>query len=322
MPAEVDEARDELKEDLGDQGLLTVDDASGAVRFLAKLDGFLDSTPSDDPAGATRDYLTDQAEVFGVEAADIGDLRVTGQESSEGIQSLEFTQIVDGVPIVDSSLEAHLDEDGRLLAITGGLVPDPTLDSTEPDVAATRRSTRPPRAWPVRTRPTTASLVAYTSGDELRLAWRVMVNASSTAHYDTLVDAETGEVVRRVEPRQVRRTGLGVRQLSRQRVRGRRHHALDRALPGPEPHAADRAERPRVRGPRRRGAGHGLQRVRAAPGRRDVAQRRHRLPLPLRGVPDGGLRLRRGVPLQLGSEDAVRLDRRRRPGGHPAVLAT
>ena len=124
VPAQVDDARDDLKEDLGSQGLLTVDDASGAVRFLAQLDGFLDSTPSDDPAGAARDYLTDQAEVFGVEASDIGDLQVTGQESSDGgIQSVEFTQSVDGVPIVDSSLEAHLDEDGRLLAITGGRCP-------------------------------------------------------------------------------------------------------------------------------------------------------------------------------------------------------
>ena len=41
-------------------------------------------------------------------------------------------QSVDGVPIVDSSLEAHLDEDGRLLAITGGLVPDPTLETPTP----------------------------------------------------------------------------------------------------------------------------------------------------------------------------------------------
>ena len=42
-----------------------------------------------------------------------------------------------------------------------------------------------------------ATLVAYTAGGELRLAWRVMVRASSTARFDTLVDASSGEVVRR-----------------------------------------------------------------------------------------------------------------------------
>ncbi|HEU0023663.1 MAG TPA: M36 family metallopeptidase [Thermoleophilaceae bacterium] len=197
VPAQVDDARDDLKEDLGSQGLLTVDDASGAVRFLAQLDGFLDSTPSDDPAGAARDYLTDQAEVFGVEPSDIDDLELAERERSDGMQSLEFTQSVDGVPIIDTSLEAHLDDDGRLLAITGGLVPDAALDSTEPEVpqeealeAAADEVAEPGDAYDGR-------LVAYTSGDELRLAWRVMVHASSTAVYDTLVDATTGEVVRR-----------------------------------------------------------------------------------------------------------------------------
>ncbi len=57
VPAEVSDARDELKDDLGSQGLLSVDDTSGAVRFLAQLDGYLDSTPSSDPVGAARDYL-------------------------------------------------------------------------------------------------------------------------------------------------------------------------------------------------------------------------------------------------------------------------
>ena len=83
------------------------------MRFLAQLDGYLDSTPSSDPVGAARDYLSDQAEAFGVEPSDIADLRVSDRESGEGIHSLEFTQSVDGVPIVDSSLEAHLDDDGR-----------------------------------------------------------------------------------------------------------------------------------------------------------------------------------------------------------------
>ncbi len=122
---------------------------------------------------------------------------MTDQGSSEGIQSVEFMQSVDGVPIVDSSLEAHLDEDGRLLSITGGLVPDPTLDTTDPEVtraealdAATEGVAGPDTAYD-------GNLVGYTSGDELRLAWRVMVDASSTGNYDTLVDAETGEVVRR-----------------------------------------------------------------------------------------------------------------------------
>ena len=130
VPADVSRARDDLKDELGDQGLLSVDDSTGGVRFLAKLNGFLTSAPSGDPVGATRDYLRDQADAFGVEPSDMGDLRLAGRESAGGIESLEFTQSVDGIPIVDSSLQAHLDGDGRLLAISGGLVPEPALDTT------------------------------------------------------------------------------------------------------------------------------------------------------------------------------------------------
>ena len=197
VPAQVDEARDELKDDLGTQGLLTVDDATGAVRFLAKLDGFLDSTPSADAAGAAREYLADQAEVFGVERSDVGALQATEQAASDRMQSVEFTQTVEGVPIIDSSLQAHLDDEGRLLAITGGLLPDPTLETSDP--AVTREEALDAAAEGVADAGAgyDGTLVAYTAGDELRLAWRVLVNASSTGHYDTLVDAATGEVVRR-----------------------------------------------------------------------------------------------------------------------------
>ena len=145
VPAQVDEARDELKDDLGSQGLLTVDDSTGAVRFLAKLDGFLESAPNDDPTAAARDYLADQSEVFGVERSDVGALQATERAASDGMQSVEFTQTVEGVPIIDSSLEAHLDDEGRLLAITGGLLPEPTLETSDPAVSrdeALRRSGR------------------------------------------------------------------------------------------------------------------------------------------------------------------------------------
>lgn len=197
VPAAVEEARDDLRGDLGRQGLLSVDDSTGSIRFLAKLDGYLTGATSDAPAEAARDYITDQAEAFGVEPADVGDLRVAGTETAEGIDSVEFTQRVDGVPVIDSSLVAHVDPDGRLLAVTGGLVPNAQLNTTTPDVprsdaleAASEGVANPGAA-------DSSSLVAYGTDTDLRLAWRVLVVASSTGVYDTLVDARTGDVVRR-----------------------------------------------------------------------------------------------------------------------------
>ena len=214
VPAAVDEARDELKDDLGTQGLLTVDDSTGAVRFLAQLDGFLDSTPNDDPAAAAREYLADQAEVFGVERADMGAL----QRDRPGVNGGDAERRVhaNGGGRADRRLLARGPprRGGRLLAITGGLVPDPTLETSDPEVSrdealdAAAEGVGAPDGL-------RRQLVAYTAGDELRLAWRVLVNASSTGHYDTLVDAATGEVVRRANLVKFAGARQAVRQLSR-----------------------------------------------------------------------------------------------------------
>ena len=89
---------------------------------------------------------------------------------------MEFTQTVDGVPIVDSSLRRISTTTAACMAITGGLVPDPTLESTDPDVlrdeALDAAADGVAGSGDAIRRPT---LVAYTSGDELRLAWRVLV---------------------------------------------------------------------------------------------------------------------------------------------------
>ena len=196
VPAGVSEARDDLRDDLGRQALLTVDKETGAVRFLARLDGYLTTAPSNSPAATVRDYLSRRAEAFGVSPSDMSGLELSDRETAGGIQSLKFTQTVDGVPVVDAAVQAHLDESGRLIAITGGPVPDPGLD-TDPAVSRDEAQAAAARGLAPAEDTDRPVLVAYTSGNDLRLAWRVLVGASSTAQYDTLVDARSGEVVRR-----------------------------------------------------------------------------------------------------------------------------
>jgi hypothetical protein len=198
LPAAVGEAREDLRDELGDHGLLSVDESSGAVRFLAKLDGFLESAPSDEPAAAARDYLAEQAEAFGLEPGDVRALRLVDRERSDGTMTLEFGQTVEGIPIVDSALEAHLDDDGRLLAITGGLLPDPSLNTSDPRLSEADAQAAAASGVAGAGASGPGTLVGYVADDEARLAWRVLVSGSSTGQFDTLVDATTGEVVRRV----------------------------------------------------------------------------------------------------------------------------
>ena len=196
VPADVTAARDDLRDDLGRQGLLTVDKETGGVRFLARLDGYLTSDPSSSPSATVKDYLSDKADAFGVSPSDVSDLKLSDR-TSRGRRP-EPRLHADGarVPVVDSSVQAHLDDAGRLIAIAGGLVPDPSVD-TDPSVSREDAAAAAAEGLASDAAAGTPTLVVYTSGDQLRLAWRVLVKASSTAQYDTLVDAHTGKVVRR-----------------------------------------------------------------------------------------------------------------------------
>ena len=231
-------------------------------------------------------------------------------------------QSVDGVPIVDASLEAHLDEDGRLLAITGGLVPDPTLESTDPDVsrdealdAAAEGVAGPDdglrrQARGVQLRGRAAARLA---GDGERFLHRSLRHARGR---------RDGRGRAPGEPRQVRGAGRGVRQLSRRRARAARP-ALSRSTPYLDPSPT------RLSGPNAHAfvdtRGRGARRRASTSSRRPRAARRHRAPAPtsstrsastLTADYDCGAAFRCSwdpkTPLELG--------RRQRPGGHPALL--
>ncbi len=299
VPAGVTEARDDLRDDLGRQGLLTVDKETGAVRFLARLDGFLTTAPSDTPATTVRDYLSREAEAFGVSRADIAGLELSDRDTGGGIQSLEFTQTVDGVPVVDSAVKAHLDDDGRLIAITGGLVPDSDLD-TDPDISADEAQAAAARGVSSSDATGPPALVAYTSGDDLHLAWRVLVGASSTAQYDTLVDAGTGEVVRRSNLVKFGSAPSVLNNYPGGPNDTPGTHPRPHPLPDAGREPADRAQRPRVRRSGGRGAGRGPEQPGPElDGGGDPALVGHHLRLPARAVdpqPRGRLRATTASP--------------------------
>ena len=197
MPAEVRAARARLRDRLGRQGLLSLDPETRAVRFLARLDGFLTGPRAGDPATIVRDYVRAQGDVLGLDSGDTRALRVVDRGRSGGLARLVLTQSVEGIPLIDSGLRAHVTPDGRLLALTAACGRTPARDDTPAG-----RPRRGPRQGRARRGPAgagyRASLIAYERGADLRLGWRVLVSASSTAHYDTIVDAQTGVVVRRV----------------------------------------------------------------------------------------------------------------------------
>ncbi|MEO8460980.1 MAG: M36 family metallopeptidase, partial [Dokdonella sp.] len=73
-----------------------------------------------------RDYLTSNAELFGLSSADLADLHALGDSAggSSGLRMLRLEQRIDGRPIFQSETRFLIDRQGRLVKLVGQLVPN------------------------------------------------------------------------------------------------------------------------------------------------------------------------------------------------------
>jgi extracellular elastinolytic metalloproteinase len=209
-------SRDALRERLGRFGALSLDERTGTLRSVGRLNGFLTGPSGRDAGGIALGYVRDHAAAFGVEAGDLDDLRLVDREFVDGIEHLSWEQRYRGIPAADAGLKAAVTGSGRLLNVTGPPAADLAVRSTEPELgaadayAAARASGGDPSARAAVAQREggaeqvtrfadggRASLTLYRAGGGYRLAWRVLAPVSSTGVYDVLVDARSGEQVRR-----------------------------------------------------------------------------------------------------------------------------
>ena len=294
------------------------------MRFLARLDGYLTTTPSGSPAATVKDYLSDKADAFGVSPSDVSDLKLSDRTDAGGVQSLDFTQMVGGVPVVDSSVQAHLDDAGRLIAITGGLVPDPERRHQSLRLPGGCRGGGHGRCGRRRRR-------------RHRHARGLYVRGPAATGLAGVGQGVVHGPVRHARGRRHRQGGAAeqprevrvpvVRQLSGSRIRGHRDPARSQRLPHARRHRPDRSLRPRFRRSQRRGAGERPEQPHPQPALagRDAAHLGERLQLPLRAVePEPGhpvqRRLRPAVQVQLGSQGLPGLGFQQQSLRHPALL--
>ena len=205
-----------LRDDLGRSGFVATDAGTGGVRSAGRFDGFLTGPSGGSPREIALAWVRDHLPALDLRAADLRDLAVAREyRSIDGVTHLIFEQRVDGVPLVGSDLRANVTDDGRLVSVGGGARGGLSLGSATPRVSArgayarvlrsidSRADAPAVRSQTGRLRRTdfagsgTAGLVAYGAGSEARLAWRAVVPAAHDQAYDALVDARTGDVVRR-----------------------------------------------------------------------------------------------------------------------------
>lgn len=217
LPAEVEHAGERLRERLGRFGTLSIDDRTGTLRSVGRLDGFLTGPSGGDSADIALGYTRDNATAFGLDASDVNELRLVDRDFVQGVEHLAWEQRYRGIPAADAGLNAAVTGSGRLLNVTGPPATDLAVRSVEPSVSAAaayvaaRASAGDPGADVSIERRTggaeeltyfsdggRASLTLYRASSGHRLAWRVLAPVSSTGVYDLLIDARTAATVRRV----------------------------------------------------------------------------------------------------------------------------
>ena len=207
-------------ESLGSQGVVAVDPATGTVRNVGRLNGYL-SGPSRASAGTVAlAYVRAHQATLGLDRADLRTLHLSRQWTDlSGIRHVYWTQVVDGIPVFGNGLRANVARDGRLLSIQGSPV--------HGLAAMSRSAAKVPHVSPERARSLAASDVGGTpsgvsratlsksggvtwanhdyakpvwflAGNGLRLAWSTYTQAGgNTLDYQHVIDARTGAVLYR-----------------------------------------------------------------------------------------------------------------------------
>lgn len=217
-PGDPSAAQEALRRSLGPHGIVEVDPLTGTPRVVARLDGFLTEPAAGEPADLVLAYVRAHPAVFGLDEDDLAGLRLVRDETdSSGIRHLLWAQEAGGIAAFDNDLRASVTSDGRILNVMGSPLPDLQLPAAGLSVDAGGAVVTALRdaGAPVATEPRTltasrgaalssrfagghrAGLVLVNDGRRVRLAWRVTAHADAAEVYDTLVDAESGDVLRR-----------------------------------------------------------------------------------------------------------------------------
>ena len=136
----------------GIRGLFEIDPATGTVRILEKLDGFL-TGPSGRPARSVAlSYVRQHVVALGLTRADLRTFHFhRDYVDIEGTHHLSWTQEIGGEKIFDAGLQASVTRSGRLLTISGSPV---------------SKASAPSRSGGTVTSATAAITAARTDGDE------------------------------------------------------------------------------------------------------------------------------------------------------------
>src|SRR4051794_25441319 len=178
--------------------------ASGTVRWMARLNGFLTPASTRSPARIALGFVSANAAQLGLVAADLDTFHLHRTYTDiTGIRHLYFQQRIGGHTVAHNGLTASVNKAGHLLTLGGAPVSTaspaaapatrpPTITTPAEALSVTRGSV----AAGVDPAQDTATRMVFSTPDGLRPAWETVV-MSSAEPADTIIDAVTGEVLLR-----------------------------------------------------------------------------------------------------------------------------
>jgi len=203
-----------------------LDGVSGATRSLVNHVGYLTGpNPVGDSKAAALAFVRDNANLLGLQAADVANFEITDDVLSKasGVRHLYLRQLHQGLPLYNGQLHINIDQDGAILSINNQFLPNlaqsvnrvqPSLTAEQAVSAAaahlqraagqiiqtasdsTPRQRTVMRASDLSSRPIEATLMLLPIGaGEARLVWNFQTwlpDGGDVA--DFTVDAETGKV--------------------------------------------------------------------------------------------------------------------------------
>jgi Zn-dependent metalloprotease len=197
-----------LQDRMGGQARVSISDATGAASFVGLKVGFQGDLMAESAAGArekARAFVHEYSRMLGLS----GDVTLVGERVDKlGIRHLTFEQSYRGVPVFAGLVRAHVEGDGRLVAVNGNLVPGirvnptPTRSASEAAAVAISLVSDENEGREVFAR--SGVLTIYRTGlargvdGESLLTWQIEVGNGSDIREFLYVDAHTGKLVDRL----------------------------------------------------------------------------------------------------------------------------
>ena len=188
-----------LKRALGPGGTVRIARRTGAPSLVTRRGGFLTGRRRGTARALAIAYLRRNAAAFGLDRDDLASLRVhSSYITPRGLRHVELRQFRNGIPSFDNVLRVNV-QGGRLVSLSGTLKPDLAAPSTSPGLSASAANRR--AADDVGVRPSVpaghSDLVLFAGAERTRLAWSVLVLAGPGRAYRSVIDADTGRVLKR-----------------------------------------------------------------------------------------------------------------------------